>query len=224
MTVDHVYKTILYAVDKNLQNGYVSPDDFNSVLMPLAQNSYLDYLTGEYQKYQVGRPISVVEIGEKEKIRQSISPLIYNIILRPFSYGIAPFPNDYEMVDAMWSLYGFYNIRFVNQPRLSSFFNSNIDPVVSNPVYLIQDAAFQFYPENIGAARMSYIRKPPSIVWAYVLDSNGVEVYDPFHSQQPVWGDYDMLNIIARALQLVGVNLQLNTVIGYSQEIKNGGQ
>jgi hypothetical protein len=224
MDANEVYQVMLYVTAKNRQNGYLSPDDFH-VAINTAQRSYLDLLLGEYQKYQVQRPIAVVEFGQNERVRQSIAPLIYGAILHPFTYnGIAPFPNDFEYIDAMWSLYGSYNIRFAQQDRQDSFLHSEIDPIADNPVYLIQHEGFHFFPENIGSAKMSYVRKPPSIVWAYVNDSNGRPVYDPFNSQQPVWGDSDMLNIIVRALQLVGVNLQLGAVIQYSQEIKNSGQ
>lgn len=225
MTSDDVYKIILYAAAKNKQNGYVSPEDFNTVLMPVAQKSYLDYLLGEYQKYQPMRPISVVEFGQNERIRTSLAPLIYGAILNPFPYnGISPFPSDFEYTDNMWGLYGFYNIRFVQQNRLDSYAHSTIDPVVSNPVYLIQHEGFHFFPEDIGAAKLSYVRTPPSIVWAYTLDSNSRPVYDPFNSQQPVWGDTDIYQIIVRALALVGVNLQLGVLMQYSQDIKNNGQ
>ena len=189
-----------------------------------AQDEYLDFLLGEYQRYQAGRPIAVVEIGNKEKIRNSIAPLIYNITLTPnTTTGIAPFPSDFEMTDAMWGVYGVYNIRFVAQPRLDSFVNSTIDPVAQNPVYLLRHEGFQFYPNNIGLARMSYVRKPPSIVWGYTL-VNGVPVWNPATSQDPVFGVTDMMNIICRALRMVGVNLDVNTVSQYASEIKFQGQ
>lgn len=224
MTADEVYKIILYASAKNKQQGYVSPADFNNVLMPVAQRSFLDYLLGEYQKYKTGRPIAVVQFGQNERIRQSLSPLIYSAILPINSItGIAPFPSDYEYPDAMWGLYGFYNIRFIQQDRQDAFIHSEIDPITENPVYLIRHEGFQFYPETLGSARMSYVRTAPSIVWAYVLDSNNRPVYDPTNSQQPVWGDTDMMNIICRALAIIGINLQLGIIVQYAQEIKNGG-
>jgi hypothetical protein len=212
-----------FAIAKN-QQGYLTPADFN-LSINNAQRSYLDYLLGEYQKYQIKRPIAVVEFGQNERIRQSISPLIYGTFLNPnISTGVAPYPSDYEYNDAMWGQYGFYNIRFIQQDRLDSYYHSNIDPVTFNPVYLINHEGFQFYPENIGTVRMSYVRTPPSIVWAFKLDGNGRPVYDPLNSQQPVWAETDILNVIARALQLVGCNLQLGIVSQYAQEIKLGGQ
>lgn len=228
MNADQAFRLVLFVAGKNLQQGYISPDDFNTVIMPLGQRSYLDYLLGEYQKYQLQRPIAVVEFGQNERVRDSISPLIYNSILPINSTtGISPRPSDYEYVDAMWGIYGNYNIRFVQQDRLDSYIHSDVDPVSQNPVYLIRHEGFQFFPDRPfgqNQAKMSYVRTPPSIVWGYVLDSNGVPVYNPATSQDPVWSDTDMLEVIVRGLRAVGVNLQLGVLIQYAQEVKDKGQ
>lgn len=233
MTADTMYQILLYAVAKNKQDGYVSPQDFY-VIINSAQQSYTDYLLGEYQQYQLRRPISAVEIGQNERVRQSLAPLIYGTVLsitstpgsNPYS-GTSNFPSDYLYPDAMWSQYGLYNIKFVQQDRLASFNKSVIDPVATNPIYLINHEGFQFIPPNPNGdyhARMSYVRTPPSIVWGYVLDSNGRHVYDASISQQPVWSDTDCLQIIVRALALVGVNLQFPMVSQYANEVKMRGQ
>jgi len=222
-----MYNIWLFAIDKNLQQGYGSPDNFY-VTINQGQRSYLDYLLGEYQQYQVQRPIPVVSFGGNERIRDSLAPLIYGAVL-PITptTGISSFPSDYEYVDNMWSIYGNYNIRFIQQDRLDSFIHSGIDPVIDNPVYLIQHEGFHFFPDRPygdNQAKLSYVRNAPSIVWGYVLDSNGIERYNPATSQNPVWSDTDCLQIIIRALALVGVNLQFGTVLQYSQEIKQRGQ
>jgi len=227
MTVDTAYSIMKYAVGKNQSQGYLSPADFD-VSINTAQQQYLDYLLGEYQRYQVRRPIAVVEFGQNERIRDSISPLIYSAVLPINSTtGIASRPSDYEYVDAMWGIYGNYNIRFVQQDRLDSYVHSEIDPVASNPVYLIQHEGFKFFPDRPygeNQAKMSYVRTPPSIVWGYNLDSNGIPVWNPATSQDPVFSDTDMYQIIVRALMLVGVNLNYNQVMGYADNVKQGGQ
>lgn len=224
MTSNQCYQIMLYVCTKNLQQGYLSPDDFYTSINT-AQIEYTDYLLGEYQKRVAQRPIAPVQVGNTEKIRNSLSPLVYNTILTPNSTtGIAAYPDDFEMADAMWGVYNIYNIRFVNQPRLQSFQGSSIDPVEENPIYLLRWEGFQFYPEHIGLAKLSYFRKPPSIVWGYVPDSNGVPVWNPATSQDPVWSETDMMNIISRALRLVGVNLDANQVTQFANEIKFNGQ
>lgn len=227
MDVNQMFQIWSYAISKNLQQGYGSPSDFY-ISINQAQRSYEDYLLGEYQKYQLQRPIAVVEFGQNERIRDSLAPLIYNAILPINSTtGIAPFPSDYEYVDAMWSVYGNYNIRFIQQDRLDAFAHSQIDPVASNPVYLIRHEGFLFFPDRPygeNQAKMSYVRNAPSIVWGWVPDSNGIPVYNPATSQNPVWSDTDCLQIITRALMLAGVNLQFNTVLQYAKDITTNGQ
>jgi len=91
-------------------------------------------------------------------------------------------------------------------------------------VYLIQHEGFHFFPENIGSARLSYVRKPPYIVWGYTLDGNNRPVYNAALSQDPIWGESDIMQVILRAMQIVGVNLQFNMVVQYANEVKQNGQ
>lgn len=224
MDSNQVYQIVLYAASKNLQQGYVSPSDFYTIINA-GQIEYFNYLIGEFEKFQAGRPIAPVEVGDKESLRQTISPLIYQITLTSnVVTGIASYPSDFDSVDAMWEANGFYNIRFTPQQRLASVWQSVIDPVVDNPIYTLREAGIQFYPENIGSAKMSYVRTPPSIVWGYTLDSNGIPVWNPATSQNPVWSDGVMMEIIARALRLIGVNLQSSVISQYANEVKQLGQ
>ncbi|MES2382398.1 MAG: hypothetical protein V4538_15230 [Bacteroidota bacterium] len=227
MDVNECYRLMSYCVAKNRSQGYLSPDDFNLVINQ-GQRMYLDFLLGEYQKYLPQRPIAVVEFGQNERIRDSIAPLIYNTILPINSTtGISSYPSDYEYVDNMFGVYGSYNIRFIQQDRQDSYLHSVIDPIIQNPVYLIRHEGFQFFPDRPygeNQARMSYVRKPPSIVWGEGRDSNDRPVWNPATSQNPIWSETDILQVIMRALQLVGVNLQLGVVIQYANEIKTQGQ
>lgn len=227
MNVNEVYELMQLIFAKNTQQGYVSPQDFNNSINQ-AQRQYLDFLLGEYQKYQIKRPIPVVAFSQNERIRDSISPLIYNIVLDiNQTTGLANRPSDYEYVDTMFSLYNIYNIKFIQQDRLFSYNRSVIDPIEENPVYLIQHEGFHFYPSNpygYDKARMTYVRNPPPITWGYYEDGNGQAVYDPLTSQQPIWSDSDIFQIIVRACSILGLSMQVNTVLAYSNDIKNGGQ
>lgn len=226
MDANTPYQIIQYAASKN-QQGYISPNDY-MLIINQAQRQYFDYLKGEYQRYQIQRPIAVVEFGQNQMVRQSLAPLVYNTVL-PINAitGIASFPSDYEVVDAVWGVYGFYNIRFIQQDRLDSYKHSDIDSIVENPIYLLRHEGFQFFPDRPygeNQAKMSYLRTPPSIVWGYNIDSNGQPVYNAATSSEPIWGDNDMMQIIVRALQLVGINLQAPMISQYAKDIKETGQ
>ena len=222
-SVNFMYEIWIYALDKNLQQGYASPSDFNNCIN-LAQKSYAAYLLGDFATYSPGRPISKVELGQNSVVRTRLSPIIYGYNLRVDSSGFSPYPGDYLQTDAMWSLYGLNRIRWVPQERLWSYYKSKIDPIANNPIYLIEDVGCRFYPASLGAAKLSYVRNPPDIVWGYISDANGIPVYSAARSTQPVWDDSSCLEIIVRALRLASVNLQLNVVAQYATEIKQLGQ
>lgn len=222
MNVDAIYSLILFILNKS-QHGYLGPDDFARVIN-MAQRSYISFLLGNLPSYTPGHPVSKVELGLNAVVRQRLAPAIYGYNLTVDATGFSPYPLDYLQTDAMWSIYGFNRIRNIPQEKLYSVYNSTIDPIASNPIYLIEDKNFRFYPTNTAAARLSYVKNPPDMKWNYTLDVNGDPVYNAIGSVQPIWADDAILEIIVRALRMIGVSLQFAEVSQYSEEIKNKGQ
>jgi len=218
-----MYQIVLYAVNKQ-QSGYVTPSEFNLAINQ-AQYSFSQFLIGEYQQYQNQRSQARVSWGQNQNVRESLTPIIYGYILNPdLTTGIAAYPYDFQKTDAMTTIYGYNRIRFASQDRLFSYMNSVIEPIATNPIYLVKDVGFQFYPVTIGQANLSYVRTPPNIVWAYTEDGDGLPVYNAAASIDPVWSDLDCLEIIVRCLKLVGTSLQIGAVSQYATEVKNMGQ
>lgn len=227
MNVNDIYILMLYIISKN-QQGYLPPEKFN-ICINQGQRSYISYLLGTLQQYTPGRPIARVELGQNRTVRQRLSPVIYGYDLAIDTSGFSPYPGDYIQPDAMWSIYGasIYShkrIRYVQQNQLDSFYNSTITPIATNPIYLIEDLGFQFYPENTYTARLHYVRDAPEIEWAFTQDVYGRAIYDAVNSKQPVWDSVAIFEIIVRALVMVGINLHAQQVVAYSNEIKNTGQ
>lgn len=222
MNVNDMYRICQYAINK-AQNGYLTSSEFN-LLVNQAQTSYVDYLLGEFQQYQYGRPQARIDYNQNSNIRQRMSPLIYGYTLSVDGTGFAAYPGDYVQTDAMWNSNGISRFRYVKQDSLFSYYNSKIDPIANNPIYLIEPTGFRFYPANVASARLTYVKNPPTITWGYTLDANGREVYSSGLSKQPVWSDVDQLEIIARILKLVGVNLQMPVVQQYANQVTQMGQ
>ena len=231
MNVNDMYRICQFAINK-AQNGYLTPAEFNLVINQ-AQTSYQDYLLGEFQQYQYGRPQARVNYSQNENIRQRLTPLITEATLTINSTtGESPYPVDYVQVDAVVTT-DFKRVRFVPQNSLYSYYNSEIDPVVTNPIYLIEPNKFQFYPKTLGSAVLTYVKNAPDIVWAYTTVSGrpvyaptqtGVGVTPTTGTVQPVWDDVDLLEIITRALKLIGLNLQDGMVSQYANQITQTGQ
>jgi hypothetical protein len=221
MDVNQVYDLIKFIANKN-QQGYVTPSQFNLIINQ-AQNSYTSFLLGSFQQYTPGRPIARVELGNNSVVRQRLVPIIKLATLTIDGTGFSPYPSDYVQVDAIRTT-AFQRVRFTQQDNLYSYYNSVIDPVATNPIYLLEDNGFRFYPTDLATASLSYVSDPVDIVWAYTLDANNRPVYDPANSVDPVWHVTSILEIVTRALSMVGVNLQAGAISQYAQEIKANGQ
>lgn len=222
MSINDLYKLGLFIVSKN-QQGYWKPADFN-LSINQGSRSYQAWLLGSFQQYRPGRPVANVELGQNSVIRQRLAPTIYNYNLSIYASGFSPYPGDYLQADAMWSIYGIYRIRYSDQTKLHSYYNSVIDPIASNPIYLLEDTGFQFYPENQWMAKLSYVKEAPEIRWAFTEDSNGQAVYDPVNSIDPVWDTVACFEILTRSLSMLGVNLQAGMVAKYAEQIRREGQ
>jgi hypothetical protein len=220
MNVNDMYRICQFAVNK-AQNGYLTPSEFNLTINQ-AQVSYQDYLLGEFQQYQYGRPQARINYSQNENIRQRLSPLITSATLTINGSGEAVYPADYVQADTIITT-AFNRVRFVQQDALYSYYNSQIDPIATNPIYLLEPTGFQFYPVTLGSAILTYVKDAPEIVWGYTTVS-GRPVYSSGTSVQPVWDNVDLLEIIARALKLIGLNLQDGQVQQYANQVTQTGQ
>ena len=223
MTVDFAYQLVLNAVNKSGNGGYIDPSTFNNFINS-AQYEYLDYMLGAFQQYQTGRPVPRVQYSMTEATRQALTPFIDSPTTLVIDVtGFSAYPPDYQQTDAMFDV-NLNRIRYVPQHKLFSYLTSVIDPIASNPIYLIQSNGFQFYPITQGTAKLSYVATPNTIVWAFVNDVNGIPIYAPGSSVDPEWYDSDMMQILARTLRLAGLNLSMPELAQFEQEIKNQGQ
>jgi hypothetical protein len=221
MNVNDMYRICQFAVNK-AQNGYLTPSEFNLTINQ-AQVSYQDYLLGEFQQYQYGRPQARINYSQNQNIRQRLTPLLVETTLTINSTtGQSPYPADYVQTDMVITS-SFNRVRYVQQDALYSFYNSQIDPIATNPIYLLEPTGFQFYPVTLGSAILTYVKDAPEIVWAYTT-VNGRPVYSSGTSVQPVWDNVDLLEIIARALKLIGLNLQDGQVQQYANQVTQTGQ
>jgi len=238
MNINDMYQICQYAINK-AQNGYLTPDNFN-LLANQAQTSYQDYLLGEFQQYQIGRPQARVNYSQNSDTRQRMAPFLKEVTLSINTDGIALYPDDYLQADAVLTS-TFDRVRFIQQDSLYSYLKSEIDPIATNPVYLLAnvsstytDGGLQFYPKTLGSAILSYVMNAPTMVWAYTLDGNGRPVFAPTQTGsgvypttgtvEPLWYDIDKLEIVARILKLVGVNLQDGQVEQYANMVTTQGQ
>lgn len=221
MTAEELHILVFFIIDKSGGQGDVSNEEEN-IIYNRAQYQYQNYLVGEIQQYQYGRPFSRIDYSQNEKIRQRLTHSIYNYNLTVTS-GVTPFPGDYLLKDALLTTDN-KAIRFVSQDRLAAYLADEIDPVATNPIATMADNKFTIYPNTITAAKLTYVRKAPAIRYAVTYDGNDRPIYDPTNSVNPIWSDLDCYEIVVRSLAMMGVPLQLTQVQAYANNIKVNGQ
>lgn len=223
MTANDVYVLEQILIDK-FQSGYFSPEQFNSV-NSMAQRSWMANMLGGFQSYTPGRPIARVELGQNSVIRERLAPAIVEVTLTINGAGFSSYPSDYLQTDAMWDSETLLNrVRLIQQEKLFSVANSTIDPVATNPIYVVKETGFQFYPISLGSAVLSYVKNPPDIVWNFTPNGDGIPVYNATGSQGFIFDDTCAYEIIVRAMSMMGLNLQIGQVMQYAEQIKQGGQ
>ena len=230
MDANTVYNLLKF-IPNQLQRGNLSPARINLIAQQ-AQTSFLDYCLGQMQQYQYGAPQSRVEYAVNETARLRLTPFIDAVTTLTIDVtGLAPYPPNFEQVDAMYMNNAQRTrIRFVPQHKAPNYISDPIDPVDSNPIYLLESDGFRFYPNTnfdgvtLGTALLSYVHTPTPFNWAYTLDGNGRPQYDAGNSHGYDFYDVDCLEIIARGLRMIGINLAAGEVGQYAQQIIDKGQ
>ena len=306
MTIDENFRLINYIVGKN-QNGNITPDNFN-LLIKASNSEYKAFCLGQAEQFQYNSPKSRVELGNNELITSKLSPFIKTpTTLVIDGTGKANYPSDYEERVALYTATN-TKIRWAAQEKLSNYLDDPIDPVATNPIYLLINTGFQFYPVTLSTALLSYIMTGATpyrgynvagslltltnlvggvsyvdgtytnvplkggyginafgtvvvvggTVTSVTITQSGVNfvvgntlstdntflggtgtgfsidaatvsssqrsLYNPSTSQDLLWDDKDQMEVIARVLLKVGVNLISSQVTQYANELKNQGQ
>lgn len=227
MDADTPFRIIQYIANKFL-GGEITGQEYMDMINQ-AQRDFLNYLLGQFISYQYGKPLSKVQFGMNEIVRQRVTPFI--AAPSPLTIdvnGNAPYPAGMQQVDAMYTS-TMQRIRYVPQHKLYSYLNSQIDPIATNPIFMIESTGFQFYPNtttngtSLGTALISYVNTPPDVVWNSSPDGQGRPQYTSVGSQGPLFYDVDVMELISRSLAMVGVNLQAGEVSTYAENFKREG-
>lgn len=305
MSIDENFRLINYIAGKN-QKGNITPENFNLIIKE-ANSQYMAFCLGQIEQFQYNNPKPRVALGGSELVTSKLSPFISSpTSLSINGSGKANYPSDYVERIALYTSSG-SGIRWAAQERLSDYLDDPIDPVATNPIYLLEDVGFMFYPITLGSARLSYVKNGAIPYWGYnvsgslltltglnggtgyvdntylniplqggyginalatvivvggivtsvtitnsganfvvsnilttdnsylggtgtgfniivgTVSSSQRAVYNPSTSQDLLWKEKDQMEVIARVLDKVGVNLIASQISQYANEVKTVG-
>lgn len=206
LSVDYLYNFALKLIRKN-QSGSISGTEFDKFWND-AQDGYLGDLVGRFQTQAVGKSGINTGLILNETILTKISPFTKkDTIAITNGNGNRPEGLIYRLALRING----YDCNFINHGQIASVNSSVIDPpsTSTNTYYAVgYENYYSFLPNTVTAAEIDYVVYPTRIVWGYVYNSDGQQVYDSSTSVQSQWDDISNMEITKRMLENIGVSLK----------------
>lgn len=160
-----------------------------------------------------------------QEVKDTLSPFreVFNFTTLISGYVIVPDPLYLDLLDIQ--IYFnvsdrrmYYPVKLVNEDERANRLNSQIDPVtVTSPIgEQTAPRIFRLYPTAAYNGNVTYLRQPTDVVFGYSVVSGRVIVYNPLTSVQFEWKSTDIVPILLKALESIGINLLSSEVAQFS--------
>lgn len=214
MTIQEIHNFILLLLNKH-NTGYSTPEEIDSAL-DRAQMWYFNKLTGHVEEYQPGRPVPRVAYGMTSVVHDHLAPFKSQSTSDSNSSGLVSLGNDYMNIIAVRKNNAMVPI--ISEDELGIRLESYIfAPSSTEPVALISSKAVQLYPkETHTTLAIDYLERPAKPVFGYTQSGRTI-TYNSGTSTQMEWNEPALNAIIMRAVQYLGVNLEDQLAISYSE-------
>lgn len=134
--------------------------------------------------------------------------------------GVVTFASDYmHLLDDIFTVTGstINKVSLLNEDEKADALTNQLRPIsTSNPYYENTATGLLLYPQTTQIGFYSYLRRPATPVLGYSQVGRTI-TYDPTTSTQLEWQDNYINNIIARALAYLGVNMDEDKIVQFSQ-------
>lgn len=189
--------------------------------------------------YTVDECVNLIDVGQmslyrdlkpkyatSQWVKDALSPFraIYNFTTQISGYVIVPDTTYLDLLDIqIYFLVSnrtvYAPVKLVNEDERANRLNSQIDPVTTTSPIGEQTAlrTFLLRPAGQYNGTVSYLRRPVKPVMGYNVISGRVIVYNSSTSTQLEWRETEIIPLLLKGLQSIGINLS-------DQEIQNFAQ
>lgn len=214
MNLDEAYEFLNFLINK-FQGAWYPPDELDLVVDRAQMALFNDY----YQTFSTG-----------QRMNDALSPFKRRVIFSNVTSpgGLITVADDYvhlltiytTVQNPVTSLPQNRPVPILNEDEIVARDNSQIYPPTLYDPYavLVQDSDIQLYPAVPQAGTYVYLSRPVAPFFAYTLVSGRVIVYDPTNSVQLAWNDKDIVSILVKALNYLGINLSEADVLQWSEQ------
>lgn len=199
-----------------LQDKYGSPNLVETEIVSFINHGINEWLNRLVPDSQGG----IVNFEEDSNVTAQIKPLIYTLSISTNSVGlltdtainaalttaVGSAATTFRVMSAVSSV---APVKYVKHNDVGSYLrNSYKAPTTSYKLYTQTAGGYQFYPQATTALTFTVMKKPKILVSGSV---------------NPEFGDYEMYNILAIALQLAGVSTRDEELLGAIQATATQG-
>jgi hypothetical protein len=215
MTIKEIHNFILLLLNKH-NTGYHSPSEIDDAL-DRAQLWYFNRLYGNVEEYQAGRPIPRLGYGMTSAIHDHLSPFKNTSTTSSNSSGVLSLPSGYAYLIAVRK--DNKAVPLISEDELAIRLDSYIfEPSSTEPVVIISGKGeLQFYPkETHNNLEVDYLSRPTAPVFGFTQSGRTI-TYNSGTSTQMDWNEPALNAIMMRAVQYLGVNLDDQLAISYTE-------
>lgn len=111
-------------------------------------------------------------------------------------------------------------VEILNEAQLGDRLDSQLEPVsLNSPVATMLDyGKIQLHPSVPSAGYVYFIKIPVAPKMSYTIEEDRTFNYNQSNSEQMLWNDTCIFQIIIKSLQLLGVNIDNDRLIGYTEQ------
>ena len=215
MTIQEIHNFVLLLLNKH-NTGYATPSEIDDAL-DRAQMWYFNRLYGNVEEYQPGRPVPRVAYGMTSAVHDHLAPFKDNSTSDSNSSGVVSLPSDYLYVVAIRK--NDKPVPILSEDELGIRLDSYIlAPSSTEPVVVISGkGSIQLYPkETHSTLSIDYLERPAKPVFGFTQSGRTI-TYASGSSTQMEWNEPALNAIIMRAVQYLGVNLEDQLAISYTE-------
>lgn len=213
MDLQTAYNFLNFEVNK-VFTAYYSPGDYDLVVDRAQMSLFNDY----YDQF-----------GASQRLNDALAPFkkTFQFTQSATPGGFIITPTDYEHLlsiyttvqNAITGLPQNRPVPIVNEDEKVARDNSQIyPPSLTDPYAMItQNWDVQLFPMVPQAGVMYYLARPAAPKFVYTIVSGRVPLYDPINSVQLQWADKDVNSILIKALSILGINVNEQSIIQYAE-------
>ena len=213
MTLDKAYSLLNFLINK-FQGGWYSPEELDLIVdraqMALFNTYYLEFSTSQRLNDAMGpfkRSVTFTNVDTPGGLYTVPSDYMHLLSIHTIVMVSAVVPVQSRAVP------------IISEDEKVFRDNSQIIPVSAlNPyAMIVQGRNIQLYPAAPQAGVLYYLSRPAAPVFAYTIISGRVVVYNSAGSTQLEWADNDVVAILVKALNMLGINLGEQDVLQWSE-------